>query len=187
MRFFAVIEKEAPAILDEDFEEDDGGFTFSAVAGTDWAWGTPSSAGFGGSVSSGNGGSANCWGTDIGAPGFYVDPTTESCLRSPNLDLTGYSAIELSFAESLDVHGSDTAELKLFNAADDSELGTVYTAVDVALANADWAEANGGDPIDLSLGAGLTVYLKWCLSGVGSTTDDYMGWYIDDVLIEGTP
>ncbi|MDP0490234.1 MAG: hypothetical protein Q7Q71_04200 [Verrucomicrobiota bacterium JB023] len=183
-RFFAVLEMEPPALLDVDFESDNGGFTASVTEGTLWEWGAPNSIGFGGSITAGNGGSLNAWG--VGLNGAYAAPTTDSCLRSPDIDLSGFTQAELTFAEALDVEGSDTAELKLFNADGDVEIATVYTATDGSLATADWAEANGGQPIDLSAGAGLTVYLQWCLSGVGGTTADYLGWYIDDVVVEGS-
>ena len=94
---------------------------------------------------------------------------------------------QLTFAEALDVDGSDTAVLKLIIAVGDVEIATVYTAVDGNNTTADWAAANGGTPIDLSAGAGETVYLQWCLSGTGGIDADYMGWYIDDVVITETP
>ena len=196
-RFFAVVEKDPPpppALFDEDFEEDNGGFTATTTAGTAWAHGDPDSDGPGGSVTGGNGASTNCWGTNLGAyaggtgnPGFYVNPTTESCLRTPDIDLTGVTGAQLTFAEALDVEAGDTAELKLIKAAGDVELATVYTVVDGDITTANWAAANGGTPIDLSAGAGMIVYLQWCLSGTGGSFGDYLGWYIDDVVITETP
>jgi hypothetical protein len=174
-------------ILAENFEAGDGGFTFSSTAGTDWTHGAPTSGSAGspnpgGFVDSGNGGSTNCWGTGIGNPGYYDVPTTDSCLRSPNIDLTGVTGAQLTFAEALDLEGSSTtAVLKLRNAVGDVEIMTVYTASDSNSSSAAWEAANGGNPIDLSAGDGQTVYLQWCLSG-GSGLD-YMGWYIDDVVI----
>ena len=64
-------------------------------------------------------------------------------------------------AGALDIEPGDTAELKLINA-------------DGNLSSANWAAANGGTAIGLSAGAGETVYLQWCLSGTGATTDDYL-------------
>ena len=182
-----------PPVLEEYFEDDDGGFTFSSAEGTDWAWGPPDSFGEGGEVTEGNGSSTNCWATNLGTwdggigdAGFYADPTTDSCLRSPDFSLVGATTAELTFAEALDVDAGDTAVLKLFT-ADHVDLGIVYTAVDGDILTANWAAANGGTPIDISAGAGLTVYLQWCLSGTGDIFDDFMGWYIDDVVITGTP
>ena len=182
-----------PPLLSEDFESGDGGFTLKVAGGgftpdgSPWDHGEPNSTGDGGSVGNGNGGSANCWGTNIGLAddGLYANPT-ETCLRSTDIDLTGVTGAELTFAEALDIETNDTAVVKLINADGDVEIATVYTATDSDSSNAPWAPANGGSPIDLSAGAGLTVYLQWCLSGTGGDSDDYMGWYIDDVVVTQT-
>ena len=75
--------------------------------------------------------------------------------------------------------------VKLINATTDVEIATVYISTDGSPNSADWSAANGGNPIDLSAGAGEIVYLQWCLSGTGGDFDDYMGWYIDDVVVTG--
>ena len=188
-RFFAVLRKDARTLLSESFEDDDGGFTFTSIAGTDWTWGTPISSNSGGvpnpggSVDTGNDGSAKCWGTGIENPGFYANPTTDSCLRSPEFSLVGMTEAKLNFAEAVDVDGGDLAVVKLINAVGDAEIATVYTVTDEVIDSSAWADANEGNAIDLSAGLGETVYLQWCLSGTGGTSQDYIGWYIDDVEV----
>ncbi|MCH1509918.1 MAG: hypothetical protein L7T84_11975, partial [Akkermansiaceae bacterium] len=188
-RFFAVLRKDARTLLSESFEDDDGGFTFTSIAGTDWTWGTPISSNSGGvpnpggSVDTGNDGSEKCWGTGIENPGFYANPTTDSCLRSPEFSLVGMTEAKLNFAEAVDVDGGDLAVVKLINAVGDAEIATVYTVTDEVIDSSAWAAANEGNAIDLSAGLGETVYLQWCLSGTGGTSQDYIGWYIDDVEV----
>ncbi len=188
-RFFALREYDAPPpppLLNVDFEDDNGGFTTSTDAGTAWEWGTPTSTGFGGTVSAGNDGSAKCWGTGIGNPGFYANPTTNSRLISPGIDLTSVAAAELSFAHAIDLVSTDSAVVRVFNTDTDEEIvGGAFplTISDDNLSAAPW-EASG--PLVLPVGAPIRI--EWILSGTGGTTEDFMGWYIDDVLVtETTP
>jgi hypothetical protein len=190
-RFFAVAEKDAPPpppLLDADFEANDGGFTIAKTAGTDWALGTPNSTGPGGTVDSGNGaaaGAGQCWGTNIANPGFYADPTTNSCLRSPVIDLSAAAGAELSFAQALDFPPEDSAVVRIINADTDTEIvGGAFplTVVDGNVVNnATWA-ASG--PHALPVGARIRI--EWCLSGSAGADNDYMGWYVDDVLVVET-
>ncbi|MGD7652240.1 MAG: hypothetical protein ACQCXQ_03425 [Verrucomicrobiales bacterium] len=181
--FFVLAEMDAPALFEEDFEGDNGGFTTAVTAGTEWAWGAPNSAGFGGSVSAGNGESANCWGTDIGAPGFYVNPTTESCLRSAVIDLTGVAAAELSFAQAIDIHGNDTVTVNIIDDTTDTVIAADIVSIsDGNVTSAAWTTVG---PVEIPAAAlGQAVRIEWCFSGTGGTTEDYLGWYIDDVLVE---
>ena len=174
-----------PPLLSEDFEEGDGGFTVSTTGTTAWAHGAPASSGDGGTVSGGNGGSANCWGTDIGSPGFYAD-VTDTCLRSSVIDLTGVAGAKLTFAEALDLEAGDTAVVNIIEEATDTTIASgIYTAGDGEINTADWTAVPA---IDLAAGIGRKVRLEWCLTGVAGGTNDYMGWYIDDIVVtETTP
>jgi hypothetical protein len=171
-------------LFSEDFEDDDGGFTVATSDGTPWAWGDPDSTGIGGSVATGNGGSVNCWGTGIGDPGFYADPTA-TCLRSPAIDLTAVAAAELTFAAALDLEPNDSVTINIIDGATDTVIvGDIVSITDGNTASAAWENA---DPIAIPAAAlGQTVRLEWCLNGEGGPTDDYLGWYIDDVVIEET-
>ena len=189
VRFFAVVEKDPPPLFEEDFEANDGGFTLKAAdggftpSGSPWAWGDPDSTGPGGSVTEGNGSSTNCWGTDIGNPGYFIDPT-ETCLQSAIIDLTGVTAAELTFAEALDLEAGDTAVVNLIDDTTNTVIAAaIYTAADSSPTDANWSDVAA---IDLSAGAGQLVRIEWCLSGFGGTSDDYMGWYIDDVVVTDT-
>jgi hypothetical protein len=188
-RFFAVVEKSPPPLLEEGFETGDGGFTLKTTGGSftpvgsPWAHGDPDSTGGGGTVSTGNGGSTHCWGTDIGSPGLYANPT-ETCLRSTVIDLTGVAAAQLTFAEALDLEAGDTAVVNLIDDTTDAVIAAaIYTAVDGDITNADWAEVPA---INLAAGVGRRVRIEWCFSGQAPAAD-YMGWYIDDVVVsQGT-
>jgi hypothetical protein len=191
-RFYVLEEFDAPPpppLLEEDFEDGDGNFTAATVEGTDWEHGTPDSSGIGGTVDSGNGGSANAWATNLGTvssaaadPGFYADPT-HTALRSPVIDLTGAAGAELTFAEAADFPDTDTAVVNLINAATDDVIAEIHVSEDGDIGNAEW---NGVGPIDLAAGVGQEVRIEWRFEGVGGTTDDFMGWYVDDVVVTET-
>ncbi|MGD9419096.1 MAG: hypothetical protein Q7R22_009145 [Verrucomicrobiota bacterium JB025] len=180
--FFVLVEKDVPALFEEDFEADNGGFTSVVTEGTDWAWGTPASAGYGGTVSVGNGASTKCWGTNIGTPGFYLNPTTESCLRSAVIDLTGVAAAELSFAQAIDIHGGDSVTVNIIDDTTDTVIAADIVSIsDGNVTSAAWETVG---PIEIPAAAlGQAVRIEWCFSGTGGTTEDYLGWYIDDVEV----
>jgi hypothetical protein len=186
-----LIESPPMVLLDENFDSDDGGFTVKTTdaAGTQWSRGDPDSEGeFGGSVTSDNSGTGQAWATGLGDftatgdRGYYADPTV-TCLRSPVLDLTGVAGAELTFAEALDIPSGDVAEVNLIDDTSDTVIATVYTAVDEDTTSAPWMTANGGAAINLSAGIGQLVRLEWCFEGQGGATDDFLGWYIDDVQV----
>jgi len=184
-RFFAVLEKDPLPFYEEDFEADDGGYTLkvAGATGSSWEHGDPDSTSPGGDVLTGNGGSTNCWGTNLGLAdaGEYIVPT-ETCLRSPVIDLTGVTGAELTFAETLDLQDDDTAVVNIINATtDDVILAAVYTADDSGeVSLAAWKDVPA---IDITAAVGQMVRIEWCLSG---TTPEYLGWYIDDVKVTET-
>jgi hypothetical protein len=194
-RFFAIREYDAPPpppLLFADFEgDDDGGFTVVTPVGSAWVRGAPTSTDNGGtpnpggSVTSGNSGSTNCWGTNLGNPGFYANPTTTR-LRSPVIDMTGITAAELSFAQALNLPNTDSAVVNLISpTTDDIIAAGIHTSVDGVPNSAAWSVVNG---ISLSAGANQEFRIEWVLSGTGGDTQDYMGWYIDDVsVVEAGP
>lgn len=180
-RFFALVEEVVPPLLSVDFESDNGGFTVLTTEGSDWEYGTPNSSSPGGAVTGGNGGSLKCWGTVISSPGHFTDPTT-TCLRSPVVDLSQVSDAELSFAQALDMHPSDTITV---NIIDDTTDAVIVSDL-IALSDTDDFAANWESvgPVSIPAAAiGQPVRIEWCLSGVGGASKDYMGWYIDDVMV----
>ena len=198
-RFYAVEEFDAPPpppLLDVDFEEDDGGFTSSADEGTAWEWGTPDSNGLGGTVDAGNDadpGTGGAWGTNLGAydegtgdAGFYANPTVNSWLISPVIDLTEVVAAELTFAQAIDLHGDDSALVRIYDTATGDEIvggDFPLTVTDPDITEAPWEDSG---PHELPVGA--TIRIEWILDGSGGADADFMGWYIDDVVVtETTP
>jgi hypothetical protein len=183
-RFFAMREEDAPPVpplLSENFDDDNGSFTITKIAGTDWAWGDPDSTGTGGVVATGNGGAGKCWGTNIGNPGFYVDPTTDTRLQSPRIDLTSVAAAELSFAQVTDFPAGDTAVVRLIN--DDTDVEIVSGAFPLTVTDADISSANWQTVGPITLPVGAPVRIEWSFTGSGAATADYMGWYLDDVQV----
>ncbi len=198
-RFFAMREADAPPpppLFAVDFEDDNGGFTASTDEGTAWEWGTPDSSGPGGSVDAGNDadpGTGRAWGTNLGAyddgagdPGFYANPTTNSRLISPDIDLTEVAAAELTFAQAIDLDQSDSAVVRIYDAATGDEIvggDFPLTVTDPDVTAAPW-EASGPH----ALPVGSTIRIEWILNGTGGALQDYTGWYIDDVAVtETTP
>jgi hypothetical protein len=183
-RFFALREEDAtpvPPLLSENFDDDDGGFTIAKVAGTDWVWGDPDSTGPGGTVTTGNGGAGKCWGTNVGNPGHYLDPTTSSRLRSPAIDLTSVAAAELSFAHAIDIPAGDSAVVRLFNPNTEAEIVSGVFPLTVTDTNTSTAAWQTIGPVALPVGA--PVRIEWWFTGSGDSTDDYLGWYVDDVVV----
>ncbi|MEM1295264.1 MAG: hypothetical protein AAGH89_07855 [Verrucomicrobiota bacterium] len=180
-RFFVVIEMDPPLVLTEDFESGVGGFTVvdhsAGGAGTDWAHGDPDSSGLGGSVTTGNGGSTSCWGTDIGNPGNY-STDTDTSLISPVIDLTAVVAAELSFAQAIDILDGDTLVVNVIDDTTDTVLqAAVYTSTpDLDIIAADWETVSS-----VTITGGEPVRIEWRFTGDGDGT--YLGAYIDDVIV----
>lgn len=173
--------------LDEGFESDDGGFAANTTtAGTPWAHGAPTSGSIGspnpgGFVDRGAGDSVNCWGIGIGNPGYYADPTTDSCLRSTVIDLTGVAAANLTFAQARDFPVGDTAVVRIIDEGTGTEI--VSAPFPLTVADDDPHSANWANAGLYALPVGGEIRIEWCFSGTGDATDDYMGWYIDDVTV----
>ncbi len=182
-------------LLDEDFDSSDGGFTVKVAGqtGTTWEHGAPDSIGIvGNTVTDDADGGGQCWATDLGDSGIpeagYYDDVTVTCLRSPVIDLTSAALAQLTFMEALDVHvgNGDTTVVRLIDDTTDAEIAVVHTSVDGDVNNSPWEAANGGSPIDLSAGLGQQVRIEWCLTGLAGGSNDYLGWYIDNVVVTAT-
>lgn len=175
-----VLAQVPPPLLSEDFESGAGGFTavdHSGAVGSVWELGTPNSDGGqgGGAVTSGNGSSLNCWGTDITNPGTYVTGTDTS-LISPIIDLTGGGAT-LSFAQAIDILGGDTLVINVLDDATDTVIETIHTSTpDANISLADWETISS-----IAITGGELVRIEWRFTGDGDGT--YIGGYIDDVVI----
>ena len=61
--------------------------------------------------------------------------------------------------------------------------GPIYTAVDIDASVTSWASVAA---IDLPANAfGKQVRLEFRLTGNGGELADFLGWYIDNILVEG--
>ncbi|MGE9271382.1 MAG: choice-of-anchor J domain-containing protein, partial [Verrucomicrobiales bacterium] len=182
-RFFALVEKEAPAFFEEDFEDGNGGFS---VVGTldDWEYGTPNSDNaYGLVLDSSN--STNCWGTNLGdgdSDAGFIDTSADSYLRSPNLDLTEAADATLTFLAAVDASSGDIFELLIKEVGTDTLLDTIQL-IDTSEADVTFSWTELG-PFNLSAGAGNHIYLEFHFQG--DSTFDYIGAYVDDVKIETT-
>lgn len=172
-------------LFEEDFESDNGGF---APAGTpnDWAYGTPNSDNNASLIlTTGNGGSAKCWATNLGTggtPSGTIDTNANSILHSPKtagsgITLTGIATAQLEFAAAIDAEAGDTIEVVVRDVVDDSALVTLTPFTPPV--SADWATYG---PYDISDAVGKEVYLEFRFQGTNSF---FIGLYIDDVRVTG--
>jgi hypothetical protein len=164
-------------LLNENFEDGNGGFTVVTPGGTPWAHGvvnttTPSE----GAVTAGNSGT-KCWGTNL--TGGYI-AGTDTSLRSPVIDLTGLSAASLSFALAIDANPGHTITVNIIDDTTDAVIANVIPATgDGNTNNANW---NGVGPVAIPVAAlGQPVRIEWRFVGNGDGT--YNGAYIDDVVV----
>jgi hypothetical protein len=179
-RFFAVIEKDAPPLFAADFEADNGGFTAIGTP-NDWAWGTPNSNVLGPpalTLTTGNGGSTKCWATNLGdgsVPSGFINPSANSILRSPNINLTTITGAQLSFAAAVDGTTSDTLQILVKEVGTD-DLLVALSPISLP-STAPWASFG---PLDLSAADNNNIYLEFRFQGTDSA---YIGFYLDDVLV----
>lgn len=175
-RFFVILEKNAPPLFTEDFESGQGDWTTGVNDGngnTTWQLGTP--AGTTGPTS-GAGGSANAFTTNLGD---YA-PDADIFLRSPDIALTaaGISGAILSFEQFRDADGfADLGVIRILRSGDLTELGTIDP--DLTLIDADWASFS----VDLPAAAvGETIIIEFNFTSDVSV-DDFSGWSIDNVEV----
>lgn len=189
-RFFAMVEKDAPPpppLLDAGFEADAGGFIVvdhSGGTGTVWVHGDPDSSGSGGTVSTGNAGSAKCWGTDIGNPGFYATGTDTS-LVSPVIDLSAVPNAVLSFAQAIDILSGDTLVVNIIDADISGGITVLQAAAHTSTPDADITTANWQTVPSVAITGGRQVRIEWRFTGNNDGT--YLGAYIDDVTVTAVP
>lgn len=195
VRFFALRATELPAatILSADFEADNGDFTsINNGTGSEWEWGTPDSVGWLSQVVDSGSSSSNCWGTSLGdysndsaENGQYLVDTSTS-LRSPVIDLTGYTTeVTLSFDENMDVYSEDTAEVYVIDSITDTVIGSgpIHTSVDPNSLGTGWTTVT--DVAFPAEALGQAVRIEFRFTGSGGSSNDFMGWYIDNVVVEG--
>ena len=196
-RFFALQVRAlgAETLFETNFDTDNGGFTaLNNSVGSDWEFGEPDSSVADGQIVIDVANSTpNCWGTTLGD--FTVTPSetgglindTDASLRSPVLDLTGISQATLTFAENIDLDPNvvaNTLEVWVIDDTTDDEIGNgpIYTAIDPDFNSTSW---NTTPEIELPTEAlGQAIRLEFRIS-VPDAFSSPLGWYIDDVLVEG--
>jgi autotransporter-associated beta strand protein len=166
-------------LLSENFESDNGGFT-AVGSPNDWDWGTPNSNNNAGLIlTTGSGGSAKCWATNLGLggtpPSGVINPAANSILRSPNIDLTGITGAQLRFAAAYDAQTGDAIQVLVRNAGTDALLGTINPVT--VPATSTWTNLG---PFSLSAGDNTNIYLEFRYDG---TDANYIGLYIDNVVV----
>jgi hypothetical protein len=189
-RFFAMVEKDAPPpppLLVADFEADGAGFIaldHSGGTGTVWTHGDPDSSGGGGAVSTGNAGTAKCWGTDISNPGFYA-AGTDTSLVSPVIDLTAVPNAVLSFAQAIDILSGDTLVVNVIDADISGGISILQAAAHTSTPDPDINNANWQAVPSIAITGGRPVRIEWRFTGTNDGT--YLGAYIDDVTVTVAP
>ena len=131
-------------------------------------------------MTEGNDGPAQCWGTDISNPGFYL-AGTDVCLSSSVFTL-GDVAATLSFAQALDIEGLVGHSL-VVNIIDDTTdvviVADIHTSMDDDITTTNWETVSN---IEISGDAlGQDVRIEWRFKGADN--NGYIGAYIDDVLV----
>ena len=179
-RFFVLQETAvAPTVIfTTDFELDNGGF-FTNDPAISWEYGMPNATGAGGNIDTANS-PFNAWGTDLDAA--YPINTTMT-LSSPVIDLTSFSIATLSFAENLDLENGVTGEVWAVDSVTGADLGTepIYSVNDADINTTGWMNVPPQDLPSQALGNSIRLEFR-ITSGTDAT---FLGWYIDDVTVEG--
>ncbi len=157
----------------EDFEQGGTGWTHGATSGTDdWQIGAPAGAsGFGWSDPTAAASGTQCAGTNLTASGAYP-LSTDSWLRSPPVDCTGYSSVRVRFKRWISCAGPiDRLELRIGGVL---TWATAYAPVnDAGWTTFETMAPNGGN------NPALVVEFRL----LSDSNIAYGGWQIDDVEV----
>nr|NIP92451.1 hypothetical protein [Akkermansiaceae bacterium] len=117
---------------------------------------------------------ANCFATNISGE-YGLD--AEVWLRSPAIDLTTAGGATLSFFQFTDIEeGFDFGTVKVLDAADNSELAEIETAIDGV--TPDWEQVRKPMPAG-ALGKSIVLEFRF----VSDDIQAFAGWYLDDVTV----
>jgi hypothetical protein len=180
-RFFAVIEKDPPPLLAEDFESVTGPGApagWSATdngAGTAWEVGAPSGAATGPDAAASG---TQCAGTNIGAN--YTASAEASLVTRPfTVPATGATLKFRQYIDSEATPSDDLGSIRLLNAGDD----TVLAGGDVATGLEGILETWTNESIPLpAVANGLSVKLEFRFVS-DADAEAFAGFYIDDVEV----
>lgn len=87
----------------------------------------------------------------------------------------------MSFAHAIDIPVSDTATVTIVNA--DTNEGIISGPFPLSLIDNDDSSADWQTSGPRTLPTGTPMSIVWTLTGTGGGFADYLGWYIDDVII----
>jgi hypothetical protein len=167
-----------------NFEENNGGLTASG----DWEWGRPTS----GPEKAYDG--QNCWATYLNSR--YSNVSQASTLSLPDIDLSGYIDVSLSFYHWYETEaGFDGGNVKISidGGSNWVQLSPV-SGYDMILEKSQLSgeEAFSGSSRDwrfcefnLTAFRNQTIRIKFDFSADNATS--FQGWYIDDVMIKDSP
>lgn len=117
----------------------------------------------------------NNQGSGSGGSCTNTNPSDDSILTL-TVDLTGYTAATLSWYEWFDVNSYfDWGEIRINNTSALVYCSSSYVAPTV------WVQQS----LDLTPFVGAVATIEWHM--MASAVVNYSGWYIDDVLVDGTP
>ena len=170
-----------PEIFATDFESGAAGFFTNDVPAV-WELGTPNSpaGALGGTIQAANSGD-NAWGTDLDG---FIPANTTVVLSSPAFDLTEVSSTaNLFFSENLDLEENTMGEVWVVDDATGADIGDapIYTAIDLDVTSAGFASVG---PLELP-GEALGETIRFEFRYTSGNAADFLGWYIDDVRLEG--
>ncbi len=178
-RFFAVVEKDLPPLLTEDFEGGSpAGWTYADNgAGTAWTVGTPDGTGTGPDAA--NGGTL-CAGTNMNAN--YTASATASIVTPAFTVPAGGATLDLSYYIDTEAPsgGADFGSIRLLDASDDSPLAGGEIAADLQGISVMWI--NGSFPLPAAAN-GLEVKIEFSFESDPDTAA-FAGFYIDDVFVK---
>ena len=167
-----------PVVLfDEGFESGATGWVATNLSGTAttvWEIGMPS----GTFINAANSG-ANAAGTALAGT---FEEGTDTVLRSPTIDFTGYPSATLTWHQAKDFEANDFAQINL-RKQDGSETIPLKTVTDDGGENSDWEEDRVAIPIGSLDEAALDQYQLEFVFTDGGLADLFEGWYIDDVKV----
>ena len=168
---------EVLTIFSADFEENDGGFITGTTAGSEnpWQWGVPTSGPY--LATSGE----KLWATNLS--GKY-NRDTSAYIQSPTIQLPADKDSYLTFNHWVDIETWDYGQVLI--SEDDGRNWINITPMN------DWDEPNYSDRVkewdeeELSLsefkGKDIIIRFYFC----SEVSQEYDGWYIDDVYVVGT-
>jgi len=187
VRFFAIAERPAPpvTVVSEDFdaaaalpagwskEELDG------LGNTVWEVGPPSTVG----PTTDFGGAGNCAATNISDD---YGESSETVLRTPPLDLTGYAGATLTFQQFVDIQdiGFDYGELRLLDSSG-ATLQVLESPIEGTTGVDTWVQVTKGLPAAAFEAANNPVKIEFYFESDNAFF--YPGWYIDDVEVIANP